>query len=142
MNSDRTFVSNAEFAKLNEDGQLYTTKCHFEHWYGEDRSAIVAATTDAEDNWCLDIALAQIENFDRPFTRKVIILPESAEQLQAQLDSCGRSDRTLEANLELARCEGCLDAFAKQTDYLIVRNLPSASEKAADDIRGWKNSPV
>jgi guanylate kinase len=137
---DRVFVSNAQFEKLNEDDQLYTTKFHFEHWYGEDRNAIAEATAGAEDNWYLDIAFAQIKNFDLPFTLKVIVLPENAVQLQAQLEHCGRSDRALEAHRELVQCEQCLETFAKQTDYLIVRNLPGGAEVAADNIRGWKSS--
>jgi guanylate kinase len=139
---DRIFVSKAQFAILSETDRLYTTKFHFEHWYGEDRNAIAEATSSDKGNWYLDIALAQIKNFDLSFTLKVIVLPENMTQLQTQLERCGRSDRFFEARQELIQCEQSLEGFKKRADYLVVRNLPSGAEAAAEDIWGWRSKAI
>jgi guanylate kinase len=135
--SDRNFVSADEFAQLSEAGRFFTTKELYGHHYGEDKAAIAQATSNGNENWCLDVAMLQADRFSLSYVRRVIVLTASVEQLVEQLARSGRSDRLSGALLELDQCREYSRMIAAQSDVLVVHNDRERSEIAADQIQAW-----
>lgn len=91
---DKISISADEFARLSLDGRFFTAKVIYGNFYGEDAVAIRrAVNANIDEKWCLDLAISEIEKYYMYETTKFFIMPESIDQLIAQLVDADREDR-------------------------------------------------
>lgn len=118
--------------------RLFTSKELYGNHYGEDRASVIQATSNSEDSWCLDLALSQIEKFDLPCVRKIILLTPTQELLAERLEQSGRPERIPGALSELEQCEEYSRTVLARDDTMVVQNKPNQSERVAELIYSWR----
>jgi guanylate kinase len=86
-------VTKEEFEKLEKENFFHCVNHHFEASYGTPKNELVDSAQSHADRFVLDFMLKnylQLEPFEH---KKIIILPESIENLKLQIDGSDRSNR-------------------------------------------------
>lgn len=89
----RVSVTRKEFKKLEEENFFHCVNHHFEASYGTPKNELVDSAKSCADRFVLDFMLKnyfQLEPFEH---KKIIVLPESIENLKLQIDGSDRSNR-------------------------------------------------
>jgi guanylate kinase len=89
----RVPLTKEEFKKLEEENFFHCVNHHFEASYGTPRNELIDSGRSNTNRFVLDFMLKnylQLEPFEH---EKIIILPESIENLKLQIDSADRSNR-------------------------------------------------
>jgi guanylate kinase len=133
---EKISVSADEFFRLAADERFFSVKRLFGNYYGEARDAVVEAVSQSSvDEWCLDLAISEVERYQGLPTTKIIVLPQTQSQLLEQLAESGRAERLSGAVADLERYREYSVAVRDRPDVLVVINGPGAYQSAAEELR-------
>ncbi|SFC45682.1 Guanylate kinase [Tropicimonas isoalkanivorans] len=140
-NDDKVSVSPEVFARMALDERMFTVKHLFGEMYGEDRRSILdAISARSSDRWCLDLAVGEIAKYSAYNTLKFILLPESLDQLVAQLEAAGRKERVEGAKADLEKYTQLSNSVQGENGYVTIFNRHTRLNDSLELIRKISSS--
>jgi len=140
-NDDKMSITPDQFARMALNDEFFTVKQLFGEMYGEDRRAMLDATSGkSSDRWCLDLAIGELPKFQVHQTLKYILLPESLDQLVAQLESAGRKERVDGAREDLEKYTELSNSIQNKPGYVTIFNRHTRQNETLRRIREVSSS--
>jgi guanylate kinase len=126
------FVTEEEFRRIDEAGELLEASKTHDHWAGTPRDQVVAAVTASRDAILkIDVNGADKVKSQIPDALLIFVNPPSSEELERRI--VGRKTESLESLAQRRRDAVLEMARAKDYDY-VVTNLTDRAQETADEI--------
>lgn len=131
----RVYVDVNEYEELLRKEEIAISNEHFGGFYGTSRKDLEASMV-GEQIFLLDFLIKDRELLDPYGQKKILIVPDSIDQVLSQMEKAGRSSRR-EKIIEDYRTHYAESHLKKleREGFLFLRNRPDQIERAVKDLR-------
>ncbi|PRY91729.1 hypothetical protein [Donghicola tyrosinivorans] len=138
-NDDKVSITPDDFLRRADLGHFFRYSKMFGEFYGNDKASILDAMSySSSQHWCLDMKDSELKYYPYPNILKIIILPETFEQLSIQVRADNRSDFSRDLREELRSYQEMCVTDAKSDQHIVINTHGDVEETVAQSLNAAK----